>query len=361
VSVMHPVLVTGAAGTVGRYTVAALVEGGHHVVATDVRTPATEGVLTSLPEGAEQAWVDLRDPGEVDALLQRVRPSAVVHLAALIPPGIYAAPALGRQVNVDGTSHLVRAVERLAREGEVCRFVHTSSVGVHGSRNPHTQGVLDAGTPVRPRDVYGVTKAEAERVVRASALEWVICRLGAVMYPDMVSGGGASSDSLFFQAILPSDGRLQTVDVRDVAGALMAATTADCVGRTLLIGGDDSHRMTQGELLTALGAALGIPGAMSAGRPGDPGDDDAWFCTDWMDTTEAQELLRFQTRTWDDVRCDLAGHAGLRRYLLWPTIPAVRVVTMLLSPLRRFDGPYSPMWRAVEARWGPEALAPGDS
>ena len=41
-------------------------------------------------------------------------------------------------------------------------------------------------------------------------------------------------------------------------------------------------------------AALGLPGAMPPGRPGDPNSDDDWFVTDWMDTTRAQEALHFR-------------------------------------------------------------------
>ena len=63
---------------------------------------------------------------------------------------------------------------------------------------------------------------------------------------------------LYFAGVLPTDGRLQTVDVRDVAHAFAAATTADAVGRTLLIGGDDSHRLLQGEIGPSTSAAMGL-------------------------------------------------------------------------------------------------------
>ena len=85
---------------------------------------------------------------------------------------------------------------------------------------------------------------EAEHLVRGSALDWVILRLGGVMTTEFSLGMGP--DMLHFEGLLPSDGRLQTVDVRDVAHAFAAATTADVIGQTLLIGGDDTHRQVQG-------------------------------------------------------------------------------------------------------------------
>ena len=51
-----------------------------------------------------------------------------------------------------------------------------------------------------------------------------------------------NTDALFFESALPSDNHMHSVDVRDVAWAFAAATTADVVGEILLIAGDDSHR-----------------------------------------------------------------------------------------------------------------------
>ena len=53
---------------------------------------------------------------------------------------------------------------------------------MYGARNPHRiTDVLSADTPINPADVYGTHKAEAEELVRASTLDWVILRLGGVL------------------------------------------------------------------------------------------------------------------------------------------------------------------------------------
>ena len=352
-----PVLVTGALGNVGRHTVRALLGRRRRVVATDLRTPANERLARSLPDRVAMVWADLTDATEVDRLVQDTNPLAVVHLGGVIPPTSYLDPGLARRVNVEGTRHVVGAIERLMRREERnCRLVHASSIAVHGARNPRTSALLTADTPVRPADVYGATKAEAEQVIRGSALDWTILRLGAVIFPDMALDGDA--DAQFLQAMLPADGRIQTVDGRDVAFALATAVGADCSGRTLMIGGGDSHRMRLSDLQRAMTWALGIPGALPPGRPGDPDDDAAWFCTDWMDTAEAQRVLGFQRHTWRETCNALAHQAGLRRFVSWPAIPALRTVLTLRSPLRGFSGRYAPMWAGVESRWGEAALAP---
>lgn len=352
-----PVLVTGALGNVGRHTVRALLGRRRRVVATDVRTPVNEALARTLPDRVELRWADLTDAGEAGRLVDETEPLAVVHLAAVIPPATYLRPDAARAVNVDGTRHLVDAIERLMPRAERnCRLVHASSIAVHGSRNPYTSGLLTADTPIRPSDVYGATKAEAERLVRSSGVDWTILRLGAVIFPDMALGGG--SDAQFLSAMLPADGRVQTVDGRDVAFALATAVGADCSGRTLMVAGGDSHRMEQRDLMRALTWAAGVPGVLPPGRPGDPDDDTAWFCTDWMDTTEAQRVLGFQRHSWRETRRALAHHAGLRRYLSWPAVAPGRTLLTVRSPLRRFPGRYAPMWRGIESRWGTAALAP---
>ena len=261
----------------------------------DLDTPANRKKAKALPAGARPHWADLTDPAAVDRLVSEVSPSVIVHLAAIIPPPLYRNPGLARKVNVDATVALVRAAEA---QPEPPRFVQASSNAVYGSRNPHrVTDVVRADTPTRPIDVYSATKLEAEEYVRASGLEWVVLRLGAVLSPDF-SALPLSADGIFIESALPTDNRIHTVDVRDVATAFATATTADVAREILLIAGDDSHKLLQKDVGPALAAALGLPGVLPEGRPGDPDNDDGWFLTDWMDTERAQQALGFQHHSW---------------------------------------------------------------
>ena len=118
-------------------------------------------------------------------------------------------------------------------------------------------------------DSYGQLKLLAEQVVRQSNLDWVVLRLGAVVSVDL-RALPIDSGTMFLEWSLPVDGRINTVDVRDVASAFAAATSADVGGEVLLIGGDDTHRHVQGDLGPAMVAALGLDNCYPAGRPGDP-------------------------------------------------------------------------------------------
>lgn len=343
------VLVTGGFGLVGTMTVRRLAELGRRVVVADLDTPANRKAEAKLPQEAAVRWTDLTDEAAVQRLIDDAAPEAIIHLAAIIPPRIYQNPKLARRVNVEATATLVRIAEAQPLPP---RLVHASSNAVFGPRNPYrTTPPLRADDPMRPCDLYSGTKAEAEAIVRSSSLEWVVLRFGGVLGTD-ISAFPLTADALVFESALPADGRLHSVDVRDVARACAAATTADVAREILLIAGDDTHRLRQGEVGAAMSEALGIPGAIPKGRPGDPESDGDWFVTDWMDTTRAQEALQFQHHTWPDMLAELRANFGMKRYLLRPWAPIAREVLKRRSAYWNAPGEYADPWGAIRKRLG---------
>ncbi|MGH3959823.1 NAD-dependent epimerase/dehydratase family protein [Mycobacterium sp.] len=341
------VLVTGAFGLVGSATVRRLLDDGRHVVATDLDVPANRKAAAALPPSVEVRWADLTDSTAVDALLAAVSPAAIIHLAAIIPPLCYARPALARKVNVDATALLLKSAKALPSPP---RFVQASSVAAYGARNPHRiTDLLTTDTPLRPSDNYGAHKVEAEQLVRDCGLDFVILRLGGVLTAE--PRFDVDLDTIYFEASLPIDGRIQTVDVRDVARAFAAATTAPAVGETLLIGGDDSHRLLQGDLAPATAAAMGLVGGIPVGRTGDPDSNDDWFATDWMDTTRSQELLDFQRVSWPHLLIDAADRMGWRRYPARFAAPLAHALLKRRSPYYRSPGRYADPWGVIRAKW----------
>ena len=175
------VLVTGGFGLVGSQTVRRLAADGHRVVATDLGTAAQRKAAESLPAGAEaQLGGPDRPRLTVDRLVAETAPTAIIHLAAVIPPAIYRHPELARRVNVDATAALLRAAQSSPRP---VRFVQASSNAVHGSRNPHRHRELVArGHPAASHRISTApTRSRPRSCVRASGLEWVILRLAGVM------------------------------------------------------------------------------------------------------------------------------------------------------------------------------------
>jgi D-erythronate 2-dehydrogenase len=343
------VLVTGGFGLVGSQTVRQLVADGHRVVATDLGSSAQRRAAGSLPGGATARWADLTDPAEVDRLVAETAPTVIIHLAAVIPPGIYRHPKLARRVNVDATAALLRAAKASPHP---VRFIQASSNAVHGSRNPRRHREwLRADTPVRPSDLYGAHKVEAEELVRASGLQWVILRLAGVMSVDL-GAMPLSLDAPFLESALPTDGRIHTVDVRDVAVAFSAATTAEVIGETLLIGGDESHLLRQSDVGKTLAATRGLVNVLPQGRPGDPDSEDDWYVTDWMDTARAQQVLRFQHHPWPDMVAEMRATAGWQRYPMRLISPIARQFLKRRGAYRNSPGSYADPWSAIRAEFG---------
>ena len=148
------VLVTGATGFTGGHLARALAARGDTVSAL-VRTPGPASAALEHA-GVTLMTGDLRDP---DALLAAASGNDVVyHIAA-----IYRQAGLGDQVYRAVNATAVKNVIEAAARGGVRRVVHCSTVGVHGDVE-HPPANEDA--PLKPGDVYQVTKLQGEEQAR---------------------------------------------------------------------------------------------------------------------------------------------------------------------------------------------------
>jgi UDP-glucose 4-epimerase len=148
------ILVTGAAGYIGRHVLRAL---GGDVVALDLVEPA----YRAIPPGVEFVRGDVRNRVQLDRLFETNRIDGVIHLAArksvaesIHDPGGYF------DHNVSGSFTLLSAMAAAGAR----RFVFSSSAAVYGV--PSTVPV-DESAPLRPTNPYGETKVLVER-----ALPW---------------------------------------------------------------------------------------------------------------------------------------------------------------------------------------------
>jgi nucleoside-diphosphate-sugar epimerase len=156
------ILMTGAAGMVGRKLTARLAKDGmlagrgitaldlHDIVAAE--TPAIPGVEVSVHTG------DLADEGAAAALVAK-RPDVIFHLAGVVSGEAEANFDLGYRVNLDGTRALFDAV-RLA--GYNPRVVFTSSIAVFGA--PFPDAIPDEFHPT-PMTSYGTQKLMGEALL----------------------------------------------------------------------------------------------------------------------------------------------------------------------------------------------------
>ena len=133
------VLITGAAGLIGHYLLAAAPRWAPR---WDVR-------------GITRQDVDLTDAGALRRLWRDLQPHVVIHCAAQSRTGpCQQNPTLARRINVEATSLLAELAAGIP-------FLFLSSDQVFdGARGWYVET-----DPVSPLNVYGETKAEAERIV----------------------------------------------------------------------------------------------------------------------------------------------------------------------------------------------------
>jgi nucleoside-diphosphate-sugar epimerase len=168
------VALTGATGYTGSRLLEALLARGDQVSAL-VRPGSLSPHLA-----ARGVRVVVGDLGDASALARLVEGAgSVVHVAAVYRTAGHR-DSYYREVNVLGVGRLLEA----AAEAGVGRFVHTSTVGVHG----HVAvPPADEQAPFDPGDIYQATKAEGERLALEfhgrRGLPVVVVRPGAIYGP----------------------------------------------------------------------------------------------------------------------------------------------------------------------------------
>ncbi len=251
---MPSVLITGATGFIGRALCEMMMARGYHVRGT-VRS---EKYPADLPAGVEiYPVVSISASTDWQDSLRGI--DLVIHLAA---PAHIKETAIAKkrtsfhEVIVGGTEHLAG----MAAAAGVKRFIYISSVKVNGEGGllPYTE----RDTP-KPEDTYGITKCEAEQVLRdmsaKTGLEVVIIR------PPLVYGPGVKANFLQLMKWATSGlplplgsihNRRSMIYLGNLIDAIMTcAIHPGAAGEVFLV--SDDHDISVPELIRALTDAMG--------------------------------------------------------------------------------------------------------
>ena len=315
------VLVTGAAGFVGRHLVPRLLEGTDEVVATDL-SPGPPDRYADRVDGENLSYVqgDLTEAAFREALLEDGDPfDRVFHLAAVVGVNAYVEdPLRVTEVNVVVTERLLE----LLADRDV-RFVFTSTSEVYG-RNPDVPwSEADdrvIGAPTVDRWSYATSKSACEHMLHGlSASERPF--EATVVRPFNLYGPGQRPDFVlpaFVDRVVSGepptvfDGGDQTrcfTYVEDfVEGALAASVHPDAAGEAFNLGSTRETRIRDlAEMVVeAAGADLDPEFVDGSEVYGDSYED---LGRRVPDTSKARDVLGWEAST--------SLETGIERVLAW--------------------------------------------
>ena len=262
------VAISGATGFLGSHLVRRFLADGHSVAAL----ARSFEKASQLPEAADAVIGDIGDAGAVARLVDRAE--IVIHTVSNFrvasgPPESY------HRINVEGTRNILEA----AFGANASRFVHCSTIGVHGDVAV-TPG--DESAPYNPGDLYQETKLEAEQLVRSrvgtTGTEIVVVRPCSMYGPGdlrMLKMFRMLSKGRFFK-VGPCRENFHAGFIDDVVDGFVAAATRPGIdGEVFIVGGErflplDEYIDTAARAVGAAPPKLRLPyGAMHAA---------AWAC-----------------------------------------------------------------------------------
>ncbi len=247
------VLVTGAAGYVGRLLTARLVAEGIPCLGTDVRVPSDAPCVIER--------FDVRDP-DLALLLRHHRITHVVHLAAVLEGG----RDRGRDFDIDvnGTRNVVVSCVAAG-----VRHLTVASSGAAYGYLPDNPSWLDEADPLRAGEAFGyayhkrlVEELLAEHRETHPALGQLVLRIGTVV--------GTGTDNLitalfgrrWLLAVRGSDSPFVFAWDQDVVGAILHGVAGSRTGIYNVAG---NGRLTIRQIARRLGKpVLSIPAGMLA-------------------------------------------------------------------------------------------------
>jgi nucleoside-diphosphate-sugar epimerase len=245
------ILITGGTGFTGSHLCRRLVKDGYSVRVL-VRPSSKREALDGL--AIDYAVGDLCDRASLDLAMKGI--DTVYHIGALFRPENVTRQQM-QATNVEGTRNLLDA----AINAGVKRFVHCSTVGVHGDieHPPATEE-----TAYAPGDYYQESKTEGEKVVLQYSAER---RLPiAIFRPGGIYGPGDLRFLKLFKAIqtrkfiMFGSGQVlyQLIYIDDlINGILLCGTHDTAVGRTYILTG--AAPVTLSYLVNEIATVVNVP------------------------------------------------------------------------------------------------------
>lgn len=274
------VLLTGATGFIGRYTVKKFLEENYNVIAlVRTKSPVFDADIQVIE-------ADISDEDMIATTTSQVKQcDIVVHLAANLD---MKGSDETISVNCTGTYHLIRLATLLSAQ----KFIYISSIPIIG--NPKLLPVTEEH-PVEPKTLYHISKHMGEQIVQSLCppdMETVILRI-----PSPIGVGMSEHNYLSFllKKFLKNEPvelfgqgmrRQNYIDVRDIASAILCASGSHYPGLFLIAG---KQEISNRDLAFLCKELTNSHSEITWGKKDDPEEENQWV----IKTEKAQEQLGF--------------------------------------------------------------------
>jgi nucleoside-diphosphate-sugar epimerase len=215
------VLVTGAAGCIGAWTIKLLTDIGAVPVVFDL-TDNRQRLELIMDDSQSVPWElgDITDFDRLQAVAEKYNVEAIIHLAALQVPFCKADPVGSTKINVIGSTHILE----LARQRGITRLSYASSIAAQAMGDNDWLATL-----------YGAHKVCTEQMSAVYWQDWGVPSVGirpAIIYGPGRDQGMSSAPTVAMLAAavgdayqIPFSGNISYVHVEDAALRFVTAAS----------------------------------------------------------------------------------------------------------------------------------------
>lgn len=242
---MKRVLVTGASGSIGLYTIKYLLsEGKYEITALDLKNNGSYKRLKRYRRRINIVYGDVTDPILMDALVKDH--DYIIHLAGVMPPLGEIKKDLCKLIDYKGTENIIRSISFFNPN---CYLIYPSSTTVYGDNQ--NKVTVKTKENINETEYYSATKFAVEKLIKEKIKNYTIFRLPIVL-------GDIKKERFIYNGV--NNNIIELTTNRDAAYALVRAIDYDkeLKGKTYNLGGGENCITTYRELLIRVLEIYGI-------------------------------------------------------------------------------------------------------
>ena len=233
---MKKILITGAAGTIGRNVIKYLLsEGKYEITAIDIKTAQNKRYLNKYRKRINIIYGDITDEKLMEALIKEM--NYIIHLASSNIDLANYNQNLAYEIDYRGTETIVRLIDFYNPD---CHLLYASTSSIYGKQDKEFVTVSTEPN-LSSSDVYSKMKLNSENIIKKKLKNYSIYRLPVVLCNPI-------TDNFIFT--FDTNAKIETVAENDVAYMFSRAIgKIDKVNRkTFNVGGGEHCRTTAKEL-----------------------------------------------------------------------------------------------------------------